>query len=106
MYCNCTFKSLCCPSAATGIQTYVADGPNLFARDFNRNEFFYCEKCKTFSFANCSKDSVAMGTCVEPCSRDDKNVSKCSTLDMMRSVIYPGDIVKNSASSKFYDLVL
>lgn len=88
-----------------GVQTYVTDKnvANLFSRDFGRNEFFYCEKCKSFSFVNCSDESPG---CVPPCPVN-KNVSLCnSTLNMMQTVIYPGDIGKESASSKLEQFIL
>ncbi len=86
-----------------GIQTYVTNNTKLFSRDFHRNEFFYCEKCKTFTFANCSEESVAMGTCVDPCPIGSKNNStQCnSSLSMMQTILYPGDILDNSANSKY-----
>ncbi|XP_064394812.1 uncharacterized protein LOC135342053 [Halichondria panicea] len=81
-----------------GVQTYVTNITNLFSRDFTRKDFFYCEKCKTFAFANCSEDTLG---CVDPCSKNEKNKTECNnTLEMMHAVIYPGDIQEQSANRK------
>ncbi len=86
-------------SSETGrVQTYVTKNTNLFSRDFTRKDFFYCEKCKSFAFVNCSEDT---NNCVDPCPMDSKNKTQCnSTLEMMRTVIYPGDIQEQSANSE------
>ncbi len=98
--CSCSHKSYTVStSSETGrVQTYVTKNTNLFSRDFTRKDFFYCEKCKSFAFVNCSEDT---DNCVDPCPMDSENKTQCnSTLEMMRTVIYPGDIQEQSANSE------
>ncbi len=92
-------------SSEMGVQTYVTNitKTKLFSREFTRKDFFYCEKCKTFAFTNCSEDTL--GNCVDPCSKNEKNnnETECnSTLEMMQAVIYPGDIQGQLANSELW----
>ena len=53
-----------------------------------------------FNFTNCSDDRV--GECIEPCIISDptKNTTMCSQVEIMQSVMYPGDFDTNNPSSK------
>ena len=85
----------------SGKQTYITDDKNFFGRHFSRGEYFHCERCKEFTFTNCSEDAYVMGKCVFPCLKGADNKTTCtSTVNMMSSIIYPGDIDAENPSSE------
>jgi hypothetical protein len=77
----------------TGLQSFHTNGTDLFRRTFKKNQYFYCENCKTFQFGG-NNESLCEGDCQTPCvqygnkSDDD---SYCSSVHMRKSVIFLGD---------------
>ncbi len=67
------------------LRTFATEEQKLFNRTFHKNEYFYCDGCKQYTFSNSS------GACVG---------SKCSYLTLEKSRIYLGDFEKEDPRSK------
>ena len=67
------------------LRTFVIEEQTFFERTFHKNEYFYCDGCKQYTFSNSS------GACVG---------SKCSYLTLERSRIYLGDFENGDPKSK------
>ena len=73
---------------------YSTSSTNLLNRTYNLDQYFYCERCKTFYL---TENDGENNTDIEPC---ENNTSVCSNVDMTKAVIYPGDIEKAGIKSE------
>ena len=73
---------------------YSTSGDNLLNRTYNLNQYFYCERCKTFYLR---ENDGEENTEIEPC---DNNTSQCSSIDMTKAVIYPGNVEEQGIKSE------
>ena len=68
----------------------------LLNRTYGLDQYFFCERCKIFyltEHGDASDDSLS-----NPC--DNSSNSMCSTVEMMKAVIYPGNIDKEGMKSE------
>lgn len=68
---------------------------NLLNRTYNLDQYFYCERCKMFYLTE-HGDMSDNDSLSNPC--DNSSNLMCSSIDMMKAVIYPGDIVEEKMS--------
>ena len=69
---------------------------NLLNRTYTLNQYFYCERCKTFYLTELGENSDS-DSLSEPCH----NMTGCSTIEMMKAVTYPGDVEREGLKSKW-----
>ena len=70
---------------------------NLLNRTYSLDQYFFCERCKTFYLTE-HGDTSYNNSLSNPC--DNSSNAMCSTVEMMKAVIYPGNIEKDGMRSE------
>ena len=88
-------------STHEGVQSFATLDTKLFNRTFTKNDYFYCERCRTYNFNHSDDTQDSTSAFPHPClSHNNGSSETCSHVDMAEAVIYLGDISADKPNSE------